>query len=59
MVSEIDDSKMPLLDHLIELRKRLMFSFGFFIAAIFVCYFFAQEIFEFLVRPYAERGNED
>ncbi len=51
---DIDVTKMPLLDHLIELRRRLITSFGFLVACIFVCYFFAAEIFEFLVRPYAE-----
>ncbi len=46
-----DDKKAPLLDHLIELRSRLIKSFLALIAAFAVCYYFSSEIYNFLVRP--------
>lgn len=50
----IDDSRAPLLDHLIELRTRLLRSVIALILAFAVCMYFADEIFAFLVRPLAE-----
>jgi sec-independent protein translocase protein TatC len=55
----LDDSKMPLLDHLIELRTRLMYSILAVFAAFLVCYYFSPQIYGFLVRPLANLlGNE-
>jgi sec-independent protein translocase protein TatC len=55
----LDDSKMPLLDHLIELRTRLMYSILAVFAAFLVCYYFSPSIYAFLVRPLANLlGNE-
>ena len=55
----LDDSKMPLLDHLIELRTRLMYSILAVFAAFLVCYYFSPHIYAFLVRPLANLlGNE-
>jgi sec-independent protein translocase protein TatC len=49
---EIEASKAPLLDHLIELRSRLIKALiGFGIAFIF-CFFFAKQIFNVLVWPF-------
>ncbi len=50
---EIDASSAPLLDHLIELRSRLIKSMIFFSIAFGVCYYFSEEIYAFLVQPYA------
>lgn len=47
------DQPMPLLEHLIELRRRLIISFVAFLAASGVCYFFAPQIYNFLVQPLA------
>lgn len=44
---------MPLLQHLLELRKRLLISLGFFLLASLGCYFFAADIYAFLVKPLA------
>src|ERR1700744_1899989 len=49
---EIEASKAPLMDHLIELRSRLIKALlGFGVAFIF-CFFFAKQIFNILVWPY-------
>lgn len=49
---EIDRSSAPLIDHLIELRSRLMWAVGGFFIAFLVCFFFAKKIFNLLVIPY-------
>ncbi len=48
-----DDAKMPLMEHLIELRKRLLISSVAFVIAFLVCYHFAKDIYSFLVQPLA------
>lgn len=45
---------MPLLDHLVELRQRLLRSAVALLAAFLVCFFFAEEIFAFLQQPLAD-----
>jgi len=45
------DKKMPLLDHLIELRQRLIWSALAFLVAFIVCYVFHKQIFSVLVAP--------
>jgi sec-independent protein translocase protein TatC len=45
---------MPLLDHLIELRQRMLYSFIALFVAFLVCFYFAQELFDFLVQPLAD-----
>ena len=47
----IDDKPMPLLDHLVELRTRLMWSMGAFVIAFIACYYFSTQIYAFLARP--------
>ena len=46
-----DDKKMPLLDHLLELRQRLLYSVLALLGAFLVAFFFAEEIFRFLSLP--------
>ncbi len=48
-----DDHKMPLLEHLIELRKRLMVSSVAFFVAFAACYYLSRDIYGFLVQPLA------
>ena len=57
-MNEIDDSKMPLLDHLIELRSRLLWSFLALAIAFGVSLYFARPIFGFLVQPLLESGQK-
>ncbi len=48
---ELDDTAAPLMDHLVELRKRLIWSFAALFAAFGVCFYFADRIFAFLAQP--------
>lgn len=50
----IDDKPMPLLDHLIELRRRLMWSAAAFLACFGLSYYFSSAIYFFLAEPLAE-----
>ena len=50
----IDDKPMPLLEHLIELRRRLIWSMAAFLIAFFVCYYFSKQIYVFLAQPLAD-----
>lgn len=49
-----EENKMPLVEHLIELRKRLMYAIYAFIVAFLGCYFVSEQIYAFLVRPLAD-----
>jgi len=51
VAEDIDDKKMPLMEHLIELRQRLLYSIVAFFVAFIVAYQFHQPIFNFLVQP--------
>ena len=50
-IKEIDESQAPLLDHLIELRTRLVRSVIALAVAFFICLYFSEDIFSFLVQP--------
>lgn len=47
---------MPLLDHLIELRKRLIYALICFFAVFFITFYFAKPIFSFLIEPAKHEG---
>lgn len=49
--SELEGGKMPLLDHLVELRTRLVYAVAAFIVCFFIGYGLAEPIFSFLVEP--------
>ena len=53
MNDDSDFARMPLLDHLVELRRRLVFSFATLLLSSVVAYHFAGDIFTFLARPLA------
>ncbi len=52
-IRDIDETQAPLLDHLIELRRRLVRAFLALGVAFAVCLYFANDIFGILVRPLA------
>jgi sec-independent protein translocase protein TatC len=56
---EIDASKAPLMDHLIELRQRLIYSLMAVFAGFVVCFFFAKHIYAILVQPYRWAAGAD
>jgi sec-independent protein translocase protein TatC len=59
---EIDDSSAPLIEHLAELRTRLIHSVVAFIIGMVICFTVATPIFNFLTAPLcqvlAERGQD-
>ena len=56
-MKDIDDSKAPLLDHLIELRRRLLWCVATLVVAFFACLYFARPIFAVLVQPLLAAGQ--
>jgi sec-independent protein translocase protein TatC len=56
-VKDIDETRAPVLDHLIELRRRLLWSLAALAAAFGACLYFAQPIFAFLVQPLLKAGQ--
>lgn len=51
---ELEAGRMPLLDHLIELRNRLLWAFGALIVAFVLCYQVSDYIYRFLAQPLAD-----
>ena len=49
----IEATKAPLMDHLIELRRRLIWSILAFVLCFLVCFYFAKPIYGFLTEPLA------
>jgi sec-independent protein translocase protein TatC len=56
-MKDIDDTKQPLLAHLIELRRRLLWSLATLVVCFFVCFTFAKDIFAVLVQPLLHAGQ--
>jgi len=59
VTDELEDSRAPLLDHLVELRRRLLYC----IAAVGVCFgiafYFVKPIFAFLLKPLSDAGQRE
>ena len=51
--AELEAGRMPLLEHLTELRNRLIWAFGAILIGFGICYQFKERIFDFLVHPLA------
>lgn len=49
---QVEESQAPLMEHLIELRRRLIWGIVAFFAAFLLCFFFAKELFNLLVIPF-------
>ena len=54
MEEDVEESKLPLIDHLVELRQRLLYSVGGFLVCFIGAFYFASDIFNFLVQPLAD-----
>ncbi len=50
---DVESSRAPLIEHLIELRQRLLWSVLAIGVAFVVCFYFATDIYNILVYPYA------
>ena len=56
---DIDASKAPLIEHLIELRRRLMWALLAVFVAFLVCFWFAKPIYNLLLWPYRLAAGTD
>ena len=57
-VDDLEASRAPLLDHLIELRRRLFFCIVAVLIALIGTYTYSREIFTVLVHPLLEAGQK-
>jgi sec-independent protein translocase protein TatC len=57
-IKEIDETQAPLLEHLVELRGRLLRAVAALAVAFFVCLYFAKDILAFLVQPLLDAGQD-
>jgi len=56
---DFESTKAPLIEHLIELRKRLMWTMSAIFAGFLLCFFFAKDIYDILLYPYKAAVGED
>ena len=56
---EIDASRAPLIEHLTELRQRLIYSLMAFFGMFILCFFFAKPIYNILVWPFVRVVGAD
>ena len=54
-----DRKQGSFVSHLTELRTRLIRSFVFLFCFFLISYYFSEEIYNFLVQPYADAVKED
>lgn len=57
--ADIEATQAPLMDHLIELRSRLIKALAVFIVLFIVCFFFAKNIYNILLVPYEHVAGPD
>lgn len=56
---DIEASKAPLIEHLIELRQRLMWSIAAVMVMFIICFYFATDIYNILTVPYLQAVGPD
>ena len=56
--NDIDDSSAPLVEHLAELRNRLIWSVGAFLAGMVLCFIVAEPILDFMLAPIEQAMRE-
>ena len=60
MTKKINDEKSGnFVSHLTELRSRIIRIFIFLFLSFLVCYYFSEEIYSFLVKPYSNAVLEN
>jgi sec-independent protein translocase protein TatC len=57
--ADIESTRAPLLDHLIELRSRLIKALLAFIIMFFICFYFAKDIYNILLVPFQHAAGPD
>jgi sec-independent protein translocase protein TatC len=57
--ADIDATRAPLIEHLIELRARLIKALVAFLVMFVVCFFFAKNIYNILVLPYQHAAGPE
>lgn len=55
--AEIEASRAPLLDHLVELRKRLIICVAAIVVGFAICFTFSAQIYAFLLHPFQLAGQ--
>ena len=50
--SEIEASRAPLMEHLVELRRRLIICAFALAVGFVICFMFSQPLYELLLRPF-------
>lgn len=58
-IDEVDSSRAPLIDHLIELRQRLIYAVAAFFVMFLGCFAIAGQIYNVLVWPYVWASGDD
>lgn len=56
---ELAGTEAPLLEHLMELRKRLIWSLMAFCVLLILCFFVSKEIYLFLIGPFKQAVGPD
>ena len=57
--AEIDASEAPLMDHLVELRQRLVYSVVGFVIAFGLAFYFSSDLLHFLILPFKWGTSSD
>lgn len=57
--ADIEATKAPLMDHILELRTRLIKALATFLVLFIICFFFAKTFYNLLVVPYTEVAGPD
>jgi len=58
-MNDENNNQSSFIGHLTELRSRLVKSIIYLFIFFIICYFFAEDIYSFLVEPYAEAVKDD
>ena len=56
---DFESTKAPLIEHLVELRTRLMWTLAAIFAGFLLCFFFASDIYNILLYPYKQAVGGD